>query len=216
MKFRLFLISLLFLLVVLPFAEAQARRSRIYLAGYMGLSVHPQQLEYTEGPSSREGDVELENGYNFAGALGIRINKRLSIEAELAYRKSDVANIEVNGGEETPIAGEIKSTTLMLNGVYDFDISWREIYPFVTAGVGLIWHDGEIYDPNNSIRYASGDDVGVAWTMGGGVKYDVDEGMAFTASYRYVGSSEIGFENTTIDYASHEMRLGVRYDLGVK
>ncbi len=200
------------LICVLPLSDAQAKRTRLYLAGYMGLNTHVE-AEYTESTASTNGDLELENGFNFAGALGVRINKRLSFEAELAYRKSDVANLEVNGTDEDPLDGEIKATTLLLNGVYNFDISWRDIYPFLTAGAGIIWHNGELIDVTGQIVDTSGDDMGFAWTLGGGIKYNVEEGTAFTASYRYLSSSEIGFENTTIDYSGHEFRLGVRYDI---
>lgn len=195
-----------------PVADAAAGRSRLYLAGYMGLNLHHQN-EYSERITSTNGDLELENGHSFAGALGVRINKNLRFETELAYHKADVANLSVNGKEEAPIAGEIKSTSLLVTGIYDFDISWRDIYPFISAGLGVIWHNGEIDDTSGLTIDASGDDVGFAWTLGGGIKYDVREGMAFSAGYRYLGSTEIGFENTTIDYSSHEIRLGIEYDL---
>jgi opacity protein-like surface antigen len=204
-----------FSLLLLSATHAEAGKSRLYLSGYMGLNVHPE-LEYTESVSSDMGDMELENGNNFAGALGLRITKNLSFEAELAYRKSDVANIQIRGGEETRMAGEIKTTTFMLTGIYDFDISWREVYPFLSLGAGIAWHNGEIDDVEGVTVDSSGDDVGFAWALGGGIKHDVREGLAFSGSYRYLGSSEIGFENATLDYTSHEFRLGMEYDLNTR
>lgn len=206
---------MILLFVAVPLSVAQAGRSRLYFAGYLGLNKHPQ-LKYTEKTSSAGGELEMQNGLNFAGALGIRYNKNLRLEAEWGYHKAKTSMIETNGRSETPVSGEIKTNTIMLTGIYDFDVNWEDIFPFVSAGAGIAWHNGEVYEAGNMTADVSGYDMGLAWTLGGGIRYDVQDGMSVTAGYRYLGTTEIGIENATIDYGAHEFRLGINYDIKSK
>ncbi len=194
-------------------SDALAQTSRIYMAGYMGLNVFGE-LNYEEGTTPASGDIEFNNAPMFAGALGLRLSKDIRLEAELSHRKTDLDSINVNGANEVEIGGEISTTALMLNGYYDFDLMWRNLQPFLSAGVGMAWHDGEIDDLAGITVDSSDDDLAFAWQLGGGLKYRLREDLAFTGGYRYFGTSDLGFESADVEYSSHELRIGVEYDLG--
>lgn len=211
-SFRLIAAFSLSLLILMSAGVAFAKQGRLYLAGYMGLNVSPQ-LQYSETSLRSKGDVELGNGHDFAGAIGLRITRNLRMEGEFSSRKADFKNISLNGASEVPAGGELKTTALMLNGYYDFDINWKSIYPFLSLGAGIAWHDGEFEDVSNVSRSASADDMGFIWSVGGGVRREMREGLSYTGSYRYLSGSDVGFDSTLIDYASHEFRIGVQYDL---
>ncbi len=194
---------------------AFAQTSRIYFAGYMGLNNFPKQ-DYSEGTTPASGEVEYRNGIGFAGALGLRITPQFRLEFEGGYRKTDLNRLNLSSGTSGDVGGEIRTYTGMLNGYYDFDVNWKNLQPFVSAGLGFAFHDGEVVDIIGNTTDASEDAYTLAWQMGGGLKYRIDKGLAFTGSYRLLGTTDIAFGGTDLGYSSHEIRLGVEYDLPVK
>ncbi|NCC21286.1 MAG: porin family protein [Alphaproteobacteria bacterium] len=197
---------------LLPLSDAQAKMSRLYMAGYMGLNVYPV-LDISDGRASASGELEVKNSLAFAGALGLRLTKKVSVEAEVGYASADMDSLEIAAGGENKIGGQLRTTTVLLTGIYNFDEYWERLNPFVTGGIGFAFHDGKIEDPSGAATNVSDSDIGLAWTMGGGMRYRVRDGFAFTGAYRYVGSTDIGLESTDVEYGAHEFRVGVQYDL---
>lgn len=195
-------------------AGAEAQTSRIYFAGYLGLTT-TGEVEYNDRASPAAGDLEIKNAPVLAGALGLRINRNVRTELELSVRKKDVNSLDLTGVDEVKMGGELKTTAVMINLYYDFDWNWRDIHPFLTAGAGISFHDGEFDDTSGLSRDASDHDRGLAWQLGGGVLYRIREEMAFTGGYRYMTTSDLDFQSTEIDWSSHEFRLGVQYDIPV-
>lgn len=192
-------------------AVAQAQTSRIYFAGYLGLSKFPD-MGYSESSSGETGDLKLSNGYNFGGALGIRLTNQLRLEGEYSYNKADVSSIDINGLGSFDIGGEFKSKVIFANLYYDFDLPWK-VQPFVGGGLGYGWHAGEITDGSGNTLSVSSDDAALMWNVGGGLKYRTREDMAFTAGYRYVDSFDLNFGGYDVDYGAHEFRIGMEWDL---
>ena len=64
------------LLIVVLFAphQASAQTSRLYLAGYLGLSTF-NDLGFSDRGTNNSGDMELDNGTSFAGAIGLRLSR---------------------------------------------------------------------------------------------------------------------------------------------
>lgn len=184
----------------------------MYFAGFLGLNAYIKS-DYEESRTPVRGSLEFHNGTMMAGALGLRLNPEFDLEAELAYRKTDVSNLNVAGPGRVDMGGEVGSWTAMVNGIYNFDSNWV-VQPFVTGGLGLTFQSGEFDDVTGTSRDASDDDMGLAWALGGGLRYNVRDGMAFTGSYRYFGTSDLDFQDTTVSYAAHEFRLGLEYELG--
>lgn len=212
----------LFLLIITFFCltgsivqKAAAQSSRLYFAGYMGLNSSTEQ-EFSESSRPASGDIELKNAFTFAGALGLRISREIRVEAEISRRKAPMDRIDVNGQGTFKLGGDLTSWLYMLNGYYDFDLGWRNIKPFATAGLGFAVHDAEIIDEAGVAANGLDSDWGLAWQAGGGLKYRVRDNMAFTGSYRYLGTTQIQVDSYDLDYGSHELRLGVEYDIPVK
>lgn len=202
------LLVLLNLLFLSPQAHAQV--SRLYFAGYLGL-VSPFESDFDDRARDVEGEVELDNSGFFAGALGLRVNRKLSFEIEAGYRKSNFGDLEIGPAEFTS-SGSLKTYTLMLNGLYNFDVDWN-VKPFVTAGVGLAFHDGDYVDTSGITTSTSNRDIGFAYQVGGGLRYFVKPNLSFTGGYRFMGSSDIEFDSIDVGYSAHEFRLGLEYDL---
>lgn len=195
-------------------AAANAQSSRLYFASYLGLNTSNNH-EFSEIRSSQSGDIERSNGYSFAGSLGLRLTHQWRVEAELGYHKTDMDSVTFSKGGTFDLGGELNTYLLMLNGYYDIDFEWQKLNPFITAGIGLVWHDGEIEDVSGLAVNATDEDFGFAWQLGGGLKYRVNEDLAFTGSYRYIGTTNAEIDTYDIEYHSHELRLGIEYDIPV-
>jgi opacity protein-like surface antigen len=183
---------------------------RLYMAGYLGLSVFPD-ADYTDSVTPVTGVVALRNSNLMAGALGIRLTPEIDVEVELSYRKPDVTSITPSEGSKTAMGGEIRTAALMFNGFYNFDPLWM-VQPFVTAGVGVASHSGEFDDVSGITVDSSDTDMGLAYQIGGGVKYRMRKDLKLTTGYRYFGTTEMDFGSSRIGYGSHEFRLGLEYE----
>lgn len=191
---------------------AQAETSRLYMAGYLGLTTLSNEA-FSETTVPARGDIKFDNAGTFAGALGLRLNNKWRIEAEASYHKNDMSDIDIRGAGTFPIDGSVKTWLWMLNAYYDFDLEWDYIRPFVTAGIGLAYHDGQINDSSGFATDASDDSLGMAWQVGGGLKYKISDSLSLTGGYRWLGGSDAEIDGYEIDISGHEFRMGLEYDL---
>lgn len=192
---------------------AHAQTSRIYIAGYMGLNVHTES-DFSDGGAGLAGDYELDNTPAFAGAMGLRLDNNWRVEGEISYRRADFDRIDLSSSSSNA-GGDIGSWFYLANVYYDFDYQWRNFQPFVSAGLGLAYHDFTYEDLSGSLSNTNGDSFDLAWQVGAGLKYRYSDNVAFTGNYRYLATSEINIDDFNADYASHELRVGVEYDIPV-
>lgn len=193
----------------LPFLD-QIDTKRLYLAGYLGLSLFPDS-DYKDPVTPVVGVVALKNSNLMAGALGVRLTPEIDLEVELSYRKPDITSFTPAGGSKTAMGGEIRTAAIMLNGYYNFDMPWVA-RPFLTAGVGIATHSGEFDDTAGLTVDSSDSDLGLAYQIGGGVKYRLRNDLHLTTGYRYFGTTDVDFASSLISYDSHEFRLGLEYE----
>ena len=193
--------------------EASAQTSRLYFAGYLGLTTSGDQ-EFTESSIPRSGDIETKNANSFAGALGVRLSRQFRIEGEISYSAADMDRMDINNVGSFEMAGELTTWTALINAYYDFDVDW-DLQPFIGAGLGISWHEGDINDLSGLALDTADDTTRLTWQMGGGLKYRVGPDLAFSGAYRYLGSTDLDFGTYNIDYNNHEIRIGLEYDLPV-
>ena len=194
---------LTFMVIALCFSlsasMAQAQTSRIYFAGYMGLNSMPDN-DFSDNGSGESGSYKTNNALSFAGAIGVRLDRRTRIEAELNYSKNDLSHF-AGKAQTYRSGGEISNIAALLNGYYDFEqVKWKA-KPFLTAGLGVMRFNTRIKS---------------SWQVGGGLKYRVNPGMAITGAYRLLGSNDFGVGAYDINYKAHEFRIGLEYDLHQK
>ncbi len=191
-------------------ASAQAQTSRIYMAGYLGLNTYgPQDFS---GSGAVSGDFEQDNAVSFAGALGLRLSKQFRVEGELSYRKPEITKINTNNPSGSfDAGGSIKHWAGLLNVYYDFDTNWK-FTPYVTAGAGLSYFDGEL-DAGRAGQSFDDTGYGLTYQAGAGLKYRPRDNLAYTFGYRYLDTLALDMGDLDIDYSSHEFRIGLEYDL---
>ncbi|MCB9988204.1 MAG: porin family protein [Rhodospirillales bacterium] len=212
MKKVLFTLCLAIALVMVTTA-AYAQSSRLYVAGYMGLNL-TTETEFDENTTPRSGDFTYDNSMSFAGALGLRLTQNWRLEGELSYRKASIDTVDITTGGTFRGAGEIGTWLALANLYYDFDMEWKNLSPYVTGGVGFAMHSGDIGGVGG-MPSSTGNSFGLAWQAGAGLKYRVDDSLAITGGYRYLGTSSLEVDSYDIDYGAHELRLGLEYDLPV-
>ena len=137
-------------------------------------------------------EIDFDNGWIFGAAVGTTLNN-FRVEGEFEYRTSDFTLMDE---EDT-----LKTISLMANGYYDFNND-SAFTPFVGAGVGWARHD---------VDDANWDDSGFAYQGTIGVAWGFRDSMNLDLAYRYFTTIDPEFENTEIDYASHNITAGLRF-----
>lgn len=138
---------------------------------------------------------DLENGGSYDLSIGYQFAPMVRAELEGAYRNTDI--------EGAP--GDADTYTAMLNAFWDFKNDTR-FTPYIMGGLGWSWQhvDTTGFD---------GTDNAFVYQLGAGASYNLTQNWALTADYRWVDTSDydFGFAGGDEDYASHELRAGVRY-----
>lgn len=206
-------VTLLVCFSIANVTSAQAQVSRLYFAGYLGLTKF-RGVEYSESANNTSGELELNNGTSLAAALGLRLTRHFRIEGEFHNAKSDFRQIDFTSGGSTASGGELTTWAGLVSLYYDFDVDWS-LQPFVSAGVGLVNYEVEV-SPAVSAANLSDDATTYVWSVGGGAKYRISPDFAFTGGYRYMASPDLQPGSYNIDYNNHEFRIGIEYDLPVE
>lgn len=193
-------------------APAHAQSSRLYVAGYMGLNTVSSQ---DFSGQNAKGSIGFKNGSSFAGALGLRLTPNIRVEGEISYSRNDLSSMTLSTGAAGSIGKNLKTWLYMAHGYYDFNVNWRNLTPFVSAGLGMAVHDGAIAGAPGGLLDAAGTSYELAYSVGAGLKYQMKPGMALTGGYRYIGTTALGIGDYSVDYNAHEFRAGLQYDLPV-
>ena len=152
----------------------------------------PQPAEtQTFGPGHSYGGTY---GYNFGNGF------RTEVESFASYAASD----HLNSGA----GASLSSTTVMLNGMYEFtDGVWR-MKPYVGAGFGMI-------DVNQTILGVSGNDWATAYQVRGGVQLGLSQKLLGSLEYRWTMGSKPHFSlagiPTKLEVDRHGFVLGFNY-----
>lgn len=212
---RRFLAALMILAIILGTPLCAQAAKRIYFAGYSGINIFPEQ-NFKEEATGVEGQIGLQNGASFAGAIGFKLTPQLRIEAEASYLKADFDAIHLDGFAGFPLEGQIESKIAMLNVYYDFDFNWKKIRPFIGAGVGYAWHEGDVESLYGFPIDSSSETSGYVWQVGAGFRYPLSKTLNLVSAYRYIDGQDLELDGYTIDYGTHEFRTGLSWDLPYK
>jgi len=195
-------------------AAAQAAKGKVYFAGYLGLNLS-QDHDFVDSGLGDDGDIELDSSASFAGALGLRLNKQLRLEAELSYSNPDIGDLNLKTGGAFASSGNLSSYIGMVNLYYDVPVQWQ-VKPFLSAGMGYGVFDADFNDAGSGVNNFSESDGAFTWQLGAGFQYETSENLSFTAGYQYLNAGTLEFNDVDIDYDNHVLRVGLRYELPYK
>lgn len=196
--------------LVLSPISAKAQDGRLYFAGYMGLNTY-DGMEFADSASGQSGDFDYDSTVFFGGALGIKYESNLRLEAEISYRSAEAGTVNFDNNLGTfDVGGEIQSLLTMVNAYYDFDLD-LPVSPYITGGIGMSWNEVDIDDLSNLATDTENDDVSFAWQIGTGLRYALSPDVSFSGGYRFLDSVDLEIDGYDIDYSSHEFRIGLEY-----
>ncbi|MBI2236238.1 MAG: outer membrane beta-barrel protein [Magnetospirillum sp.] len=155
---------------------------------YMGADAG---VNFMQDPGVRGTDSDW--GWVGLGQVGYSFGAP-KVEFEYGYRGND--SISAHGP--------------MANVLYDF-MPNGQWHPFVGAGIGWAWLDGDF-----SGSTSKGSDNSFAYQGILGLGYDIDKSWALKGQYRYFATADadVGYTNDTADYRNHALTIGFTYKFG--
>ena len=180
---------------------------------------------------------KFSSGDGNVGTIGVgySYNNKIRVEGRLAHRNGDFNDQKFGtgsrAGEEYILNGDIKSTTLTVEGFYDFPTS-SAFKPYVKAGVGVSRNryaarlggaGVAAFDPFDGTTdgfydaYADQRSTEFTWNAGLGATYDINKKINLVAEYQYVslGDGSTGQDSFTdgfqVDGATtNEFQIGLQ------
>lgn len=181
----------------------------LYLSGSLGVSAnHDFTIEHKSIPLSL--DVDGDSGGAFAVALGYGFES-FRVEGEIAYQKTELSSTGVLG-LSAGISGDVSNTGFLLNGYYD--INNESIFtPYITGGIGAANVKGDDIGVDGlGIEKVSDSGTAFAYHLGFGVGADVHKNITLDLRYRYYVTSNLDIGDYSLEYTSHNVYAGVRFN----
>lgn len=190
-------------------AETSAAPQGLYLSLGTGITM-TEKSDYTMGALS--GKIGLDNAANFSAAVGTHLGESVRTELEVSYRDADLHDISAIGVGSGSLSGSLKTTTVLLNGYYDF-MADQQFNPYLSAGLGLAHHDGTA----NAVAglgfpAESATSTDFAYQAGAGASFKLTDKIALWGGYRFLGSANPDFAGLKAEYHANELRAGVRFN----
>ncbi len=210
MRSKLFLAASL--ACVVPVAAAPANGWYIGLEGGGNWVSENDATFSTSLPTSAPARIDFDNGWAGIGTVGYALGGNWRIEAEGGYRHND---IDTFNGAANSAGGELNTTSLMGNVLYDIPLTERMTVS-LGAGAGAVHSefDDGVIDQDEDISFAY---QGIA-----GVSYAISPRTDLTMNYRYLRSDALEFQGRhlghtdfydTDDVQNHTVTIGLRFDL---
>ncbi|NNC99304.1 MAG: porin family protein, partial [Gammaproteobacteria bacterium] len=167
--------------------------------------------------------------------IGYKFNDNFRVEGRLSQRDSDFNDRKIGtgarSGEEYILNGNVESTSLTVEGFYDFANN-SSFTPYVKAGIGVSENSYSArlggagvaaFDPFDGVtdsyydNYADGDSSEFSWNAGFGGTFELSESISIFAEYQYAsfGEVETGQDAFTDgfridDVSANEVMAGIR------
>ena len=199
--------------VALPFAIAHSAQAMDLYAGasVVGSSYNTLKTKnYFSNKGSISHNGDLSNGLGILARGGSKFGN-FRAELELGYRDTSVDSL-TGQTTLTGVSGDVDVWTAMINGAYDIDLGYA-VKPFVTAGVGALYADGEVNytDTDSQARYEDGEAVTIAGQLGLGASYALTSEVDLIGSYSFLAapSAELGVNQY---FQIHSAQIGLNYN----
>ena len=183
-------------------------------------SVGMQLTDESSNDGNGEYDQEWDPGFIFSGVIGTKLEDGFRAEGEFFYSNASLK--QVSGGwngrtfNTERVQGDISSTAIMGNIVYDFKSNSR-LTPYGMAGIGMSLLS--LNDLNASKTAMANDmDLVAALQVGAGFSLEIDRRTKIDLGYRYFETQNPEFSDSTGTpyesvFASHNFLLGARVEL---
>jgi opacity protein-like surface antigen len=166
-------------------------------------------LTFDDGTSE---DFKAKTGFGL-GVVGGYDFGTYRLEGEFAYRKNNNKE-SIDNGVTSPLAGDISSMALMVNGYYDFKTVSPTVYPYLGAGIGAARVTVKVPASGGSPDFDQSDTV-FAYQFAAGIACAVTKEVTLDLGYKYFATADPELthdDGSKIkgEYATHNIFLGAR------
>ncbi len=180
----------------------------LYLSG--GLGAHQTEDADVSGGGL---NLDAETDTGFAGLAGVGLElgaTNFRVELEGGYRETEIDDISGLPGN-----GDVDTLSLMGNVFYDIGLT-EKLDISIGGGLGIANVDLD----NAGVFGASvinDDDWGLAWQLGAGGAYALNERLKLTLDYRFLNIEDLDFPTSPnigaldVDYQDHAVFVGLRF-----
>lgn len=205
-------LALAAVLMAAPFTQAHADPVPGWYVGAGG--IFDDTLTSNAHFGGNQNTVQFDSGWGIEGSGGYAFDSGVRLEGEVSHMRSEVN--QVNGG--TSGHGNLQNEDMFANILYDFHTG-TILTPYIGAGLGL-----DLINASDIGTFADGGNLNdnqmvFVYQAIAGLAAQLDNHWAVTADYRFIATSDPRFQsssgnNTTMDNASHNIVVGVRYSFG--
>ena len=157
-----------------PIAASAQPFEGLYVGAGAGYN-YLQEIDVRPSPGLYTPNLKIQGNSGWAGlgSIGYGFGNGLRLEAEGNYR--DTQNRKITGTSyPTSAGGQIQTYGAMVNALFDMDIGFPWIYPYLGAGAGYGWTDlNKVYASGPSVpallRAGSGTTGNFAWQVIAGI-----------------------------------------------
>ena len=196
------------------------------------LAGNPNQTVSTPGYISLGDQAFAGAGFGYQFNNWFRVDFTGEYRTEANYRATQLYTFPTGPGAWAPVAGDgyfgnLGSAVFLANGYVDLG-TWYGITPFVGGGVGVAntWMKG--FSDGPALGFAADTNkTNFAWAVMGGLALNVTNNLKLELGYRYldmggfqtnpivcIQAAGCALERHNFNLASHDVRLGLRYNLG--
>lgn len=201
-----------------------------YVRGDLGYSwsQEPDAMYRGNFPQENFDNVSLGNDWFGEAGLGCASGVR-GLRGDItigSHRGHDfTGHIPTLSDPNDPITTSVSSVTALFNLYYDLG-DWGGFVPYVGAGVGASFNKMDDVLSTDSPNTQFGDDeTSLAWSVSAGMAYRLTDSLSFDLGYRYIHLGDAHSQSIDDalgtnpileinDMAAHEIKMGLRFDLG--
>lgn len=165
-----------------------------YLGAALGWDLPQEQTINVTTVVGSPLNINWSSGAAGMAYLGYGLGNGFRFELEASYRKHTIDSVT---GTDVPnlSTGSRRTSALMLNAAYDFDVGREWVYPYLALGIGHVWTTLDDYSlgPQDARAFgmrASGSDGATAYQAIAGASFPVPgvAGLAITIDYRFTST----------------------------
>jgi opacity protein-like surface antigen len=150
------------------------------------------------------GIISMSLGYKYSPAFRFALNI-----SQLPKWRASVNNIETDGGTSY-YHSNISSTTTTLNGYYDIEaLSMGNFSPYIMGGLGVSRNEvndvEEYIDNELSAKFYGNSRFNLAWRLGAGVNYKINEQAFIGLGYNFVSLGGVKTKSGSDSYINSMM-----------
>ncbi len=174
------------------------KETGFYLAPKFIYSNQEAKLNGDHTSSSMGGGLAA--GYNFYGR-----NDMFPTRIEVEYLMRETGEYNIDGRNQ-----KYGVDTLMINAAIGINTGTK-LTPYLTAGIGTSYIDGEINDAGTITGKTNND---LTWSVGADLTFSLNNHILFGLEYKYIDFGTCDIDTTTLqgaDLSAHEFVFAIRY-----